>query len=502
MEEMRKQQTEEIRIDLRRLTKALMRNGWLIGMTAAVCAVLVLAYTLLFAAPMYQSSALFYVKNSSPSGDSPSASVNPGDLSASRELVDSCLVILRTRQTMDAVMETAGVELSERQIEKRITAAPVDGTEMFCVTVTAPEAQEALKLADAVARILPRQISAVIEGTSVKLVDAPVKAARPESPGHALCALIGLLAGLALAIGFVVLRELLDSTVYSVQELVENCPCPVLAAVPDVSERERKWWNRRKMQDGETPDPQVQSERALLGDSVGFAAAEAYRLLRTKLQHAFVDEGGCRVIGISSALGGEGKSACAVNLAYHMAQTGKRVLLIDCDLRTSSLESRLCLRKTPGLSDYLTGQAGEREILQMCGARTDRQAFHVITAGRIPPDPAELLLSREMDELLARLCEDYDWIILDLPAVSAASDALAVSTMSDAVIMVIRQDWGSCETLNAAVRELMFVGVRVLGVVYNGADQTNARRGVRRREKSVPRGGGIGGKNAGENARI
>lgn len=496
MEDMRIHHNEEVEIDTKRIAGALGDSARLIGAAALVCAVLVSLYTLIFVPPMYQSSAMFYVKNSVLSPDSVSAGVGVGDLSASRELVDSCIVILNTRQTLDAVMEETGVKLTEKQLEKRISAVSVDNTEIFRVTVMAPDAQEALKIAEAIVRILPMKISGIIEGASVKIVDTPVAAVQPVSPRYAMNALIGLLAGLVLAAGFAVLRELLDSSVYSEDEVDENCRYPVLAVVPDMSRPDERSWGGKKRSGEKAPDLQEYSE------GCSFAAAEAYRLLRTKLQFSFDDVSGGRVVGISGAMSGEGKSVCAVNLAYHMAQLGQRVLLIDCDVRDSSLESRLRLSKTPGLSDYLTGQSGRREIFQMYGAGTGRQAFAVITSGRIPHAPAELLSSREMAELLACVREEYDWIILDLPAVGEVSDVLAVAAMSDGMVMVIRQGYSSCETLNAAIRQLAFVETRILGIVFNGARKGSVRR--KQRWDKVDRYDGEQGgqETAGESVRV
>jgi capsular exopolysaccharide synthesis family protein len=129
-----------------------------------------------------------------------------------------------------------------------------------------------------------------------------------------------------------------------------------------------------------------------------------------------VDEGGCRVIGVSSALTGEGKSLSAVNLAYSTSQLGKRVLLIDCDMRRPSVADKLPIRKTPGLSDYLTGQAPADNLIQLCGIKTDEKAFHAISSGRTPPNPMELLSSAKMEKMVNLLRDKYDYIIMNRAA--------------------------------------------------------------------------------------
>ena len=157
----------------------------------------------------------------------------------------------------------------------------------------------------------------------------------------------------------------------------------------------------------------------------------------------------------------------AVNLAYTTSQLGKRVLLIDCDMRRPSLADKLPINKQPGLSDYLTGQINAENLLQYCGIKDDAQAFHVISSGRTPPNPMELLSSARMERMLMRLKESYDYIILDLPPVGEVGDAMAAAKLTDGMLVVVRQDYCNRLALNSAVRQFEFVDAKILGVVFN-----------------------------------
>ena len=178
-----------------------------------------------------------------------------------------------------------------------------------------------------------------------------------------------------------------------------------------------------------------------MGSGMSFAASEAYKLLRTKLQFSFAGDNSCRVIGLSSALSGEGKSLTAINLAYSLSQLNKRVILIDCDMRRPTLAEKLDLRKRPGLSSYLTGQSRLKELIQFCGIKNDENAFHVIAAGQNPPNPVELLSSDKMAAVLEMLRQNYDYVILDLPPVGEVSDAMAVAKILDGMLLVVRQNY-------------------------------------------------------------
>ena len=146
---------------------------------------------------------------------------------------------------------------------------------------------------------------------------------------------------------------------------------------------------KNKNRDVLTPE----ETRKTIGDNLTFAAAEAYKLLRTNLNFSIPESKGCKVIGVTSALRGEGKSTTAVNMAYTMAQAGGKVLLIEADLRLPTLSKRLHVKPKPGLSNLLVGQCSGNDIIQKSELLSN---LWVITAGDIPPNPAELLGSEPM----------------------------------------------------------------------------------------------------------
>ena len=152
------QHNEELEIDLQRLIKALLDKSLLIGIVAVVCAVLTFLGTFFFITPQYQSAAMFYVNNNSLSLGEASLSISSADISASRGLVKSYIVILKTRETLNDVIDYSGVDRTYNQLKNMITAESVDATEIFQVVVTSPDPQEAEKIANAIAYILPKRI--------------------------------------------------------------------------------------------------------------------------------------------------------------------------------------------------------------------------------------------------------------------------------------------------------------------------------------------------------
>ncbi len=467
--------TTDIEVDLKRLVDAVVNKAALIGVVAALCAIITLLGTLFLIQPKYESSAVFYVNNNALEVGGASLSLSTGDISAAKSLVDSYIVILNTRSTLNEVIDYSGVDYTYTELKGMISAASVQDTEIFEIVVTSEDPAEAEKIANAIAYVLPKRISSIIEGTSAKIVDTAVMATKPSSPGYAANTLVGLVVGLVAMVAIVALREIFDITIRTEEDIAQCCSHPVLAAVPDMTAPskggyygygEKKRAAAKRVGNANTP--------VLVGNGINFAASEAYKLLRTKIQYSFAGDKTCRVIGVSSALTGEGKSLTAVNLAYTLSQLNNKVLLIDCDMRRPSLPDKLPIQKKPGLSGFLSGQAQEQTMFQFCGVPGDEQAFHVIASGQIPPNPVELLGSNRMSAMLKQLRDMYDYIILDLPPVGEVTDALAVVKETDGVLLVVRQNYCNRIALTEAVRQFEFVDSRLLGVTYNCAtDNSN-----------------------------
>lgn len=218
-------------------------------------------------------------------------------------------------------------------------------------------------------------------------------------------------------------------------------------------------------------------EAGMIGADLNFAGKEAYNLLRTNLMFAIrKDEKRARVIGVTSSLHGEGKSLTSINLAYSLAENGYKVLIMDCDLRLPTLGRKIGLHKGGGLSNILAGLDSESEILHK---DVLIRGLNVVQAGDIPPNPSELLGSKQFKTLIESVTPYYDFIVLDLPPVGEVSDALIVSKRVDGMIVVVRQDFTSQADLDNTMRQLEYVNAKVVGFVYNDASQKGRAYGYK-----------------------
>ncbi|GGG21755.1 CpsD/CapB family tyrosine-protein kinase [Paenibacillus abyssi] len=194
--------------------------------------------------------------------------------------------------------------------------------------------------------------------------------------------------------------------------------------------------------------------------------SEAYRTLRTNIQFSSVDTQ-MQVMMVASAQTGEGKTTTISNLAVAYAQEGKRVLIIDADLRKPSLHHVFSQSNRVGLTSILSNQYSLQEVMK----ETNVEHLYIITSGPIPPNPSEMLASNKMSELLNELKEHFDVILFDTPPVLAVTDGLIVSALCDGVVMVVLAGKVKKELIKKAKANLEHVNARILGVVLNNMNR-------------------------------
>lgn len=198
-------------------------------------------------------------------------------------------------------------------------------------------------------------------------------------------------------------------------------------------------------------------------------ASEAYRTLRTNIQYSSLDKEIKSILVTSSEMG-EGKSTTAGNLAFAFSQNDKKVIIVDCDLRKPVLHKKFRISNMVGLSDILVGNEKlENGIFEFA------ENLHVITSGKVPPNPSEMLGSKAMSGLLEKLRESYDYIILDSAPVRAITDAQILSTKVDGTILVVRAHSTKKESVNESKELLQKVNANILGTLLNGVENQNSK---------------------------
>ena len=203
----------------------------------------------------------------------------------------------------------------------------------------------------------------------------------------------------------------------------------------------------------------------LIGEKSNFRAQEAYRMARTNLLYSGGGEDERMVFGFTSASPGDGKSLTCANMAISFAMSGKRVLLLDCDMHKPTQDTAFGVSTERGLSEYLAAICEEPEIL-----KTERENLYILPAGHCPPNPAELLCSPRFESLIAKVQGEYDCIFIDLPPVNLISDATVISKHVKGYVLVVRSGYSDSRAVQTAVDTIQTVGGRISGFILNGVE--------------------------------
>jgi len=298
------------------------------------------------------------------------------------------------------------------------------------------------------------RINEQLESGSGVIVQAAVVEVQPIAPKPVRNAALGALVGLVLGLGMAFLYEYLDNTIKSTDEAEKYYGASVLGIVP--LDKLDKGFKRR----------------LTIVEAPGSAASEAYRVIRNSLD--FINfEHDLKTLLVTSSAPGEGKSSVAANLAMSLTQTGKKVVLVSCDFRRPTTEQFFSVNNAVGLSEVLLGTHSLKSALQRPG---DDQLL-VLTAGKMPPNPNELLGSTKMQEVITSLEDWADWVIIDTPPVLAVADPVSVARWVDGVILVSKAAESTREAAEKSVELLARVGARVIGVVVWGLDESKNQPG-------------------------
>ena len=229
-----KMETEDT-IDLLHLAKVLWKHAIAIVLAGLIFGAAAFIGTKVFVTPMYDARALMYVNSTNLSLGGSKVSISTAEISAAKSLVDTYSVILKTRMTLEDVIEQSGVGYTYEQLVKMITAGSVNGTEVFYINVKSADPAETELLANTIALVLPEKIASIVDGSSVRIVDYAVKPAVKSSPNTAKNAVLGALLGVVLSCGLIIVMDLMDDQIHDVDYLTNTySDIPVLAVIPDL----------------------------------------------------------------------------------------------------------------------------------------------------------------------------------------------------------------------------------------------------------------------------
>lgn len=326
-------------------------------------------------------------------------------------------------------------------IQRRLALIPIQQQPLTVLTRQREEAAESLKFLQG--KLEEAQIAEAQKVSNIRVLEAAVAPELPSSPKRNVVLVLAGFFGSILAVGLVLLLEMMDNTLRDASEAEELLQLPLLGVLPRL------------------PATKLSLEPAEeFLDDLGLV--EPYRMLLKNLEFRNIDN--LQVIVVSSPISGEGKSVIVSHLAAVCAMLSRRTLIIDADLRKPSQHTLFNLPPRPGITDVIDGK---RPLLNAVQS-TAVENLSVLTCGELRGRPSQILESPAMKSLVAQAAEYYDIVIIDTPPLSACADASTLSQMSDGVILTTRPGFTIKEVLQRAVSELNQNRIPILGVVVNG----------------------------------
>lgn len=441
----------------------LWRKKGLILIITMCFAVLALVFSVFVLDSKYEATVSLYVNNGVATGQS-GTSLN--DITASQELVETYIQILNSETAFSDVINTLDLDYSAAELSKMISMNAKNQTEVLEIHVTSLSPQEAILIANTFLDSAPEILIRVVKAASVETIDTATRATK-VGPNVMRNTTIGVLLGFMVGVSIAILMFILDKRIKNEEDLKQHYQLPVLGAIPSFQGMQKKR--------GRSPKKNESLHLSQYGffllsnkKDIPFSVIEGFNALRTNLSYTLSTSKRKSFI-ITSTEAGEGKSTVAINSAIAFSEMKGKVLLIDADMRSPVIHSRLSLKQDKGLSGLLAGFYSINECIQPYNDFLD-----VISAGKIAPNPSELLASQSMKDLLLEMEKQYDYIIVDTPPCNVVTDAQVFAHETAGVVVAVRENYTIHPMLEKLLAQMKFANVKVLGIVLNEAG-TNSK---------------------------
>ena len=430
-------------IDIKEFFKYLLKHLLLVILIPILLVGCVVLYDSSLKTPMYSTySTLVLVASSST--DTTNSTLNNNDVTLNQKLVATYREFIKSKLVLEQVIEKLNLDMNVEQLSKHVKVEAITDTVIIKITVENADPNTTQAITNAIASVFSKEVVDKFEIDNVAIIDT---AAYPEKVSNDTLVrdiILAVAVGLIGTTGILFVIYYFDDTVKYHENLEFEADIPVIGKI----------FKTDKKTD------------LLVDKFPNDLTAEAIRTLRTNLRFSGVDRK-VRTIAITSTRAGEGKSFISTNLAQSFASTGKKVLLIDCDLRKGRLHRVFNLDNENGLSNYLIDE--DNHITKYLN-KTSINNLTVITRGICPPNPSELLNSKRNQNLIDKLKEVFDIIIFDCPPCNGLSDALIVGTIADDVLIVSSEHVTTKTALMNVKKSLENVNAHITGNVLNNID--------------------------------
>ena len=383
--------------------------------------------------------------------------ITQNDILLNQKLVETYSKIIKSKLVLEQVISETGVTYTAEELSENVSVEAYENTEMLKISVTDQDPELAASIANSIAQVFSGEIAKIYQINNISVVDVAVTPEEVSNNTLKRDLLIALFISIFGTIGVVFVVYYFDDTVKLTDNLEEEIGMPVVAKVfkSDIGSK-----NNRKVE-------------LLAQKYPKSVVSESIKTLRTNLQFSSVDED-IKTILITSSIPGEGKSFISANLAISFAQTDKRVLIVDCDMRKGRQHRIFKLSNSKGLSNLLIDDmTNYKDYIN----KTSVDGVSVITRGTVPPNPSELLNSKKNADLIRVLKAKYDVIIYDGVPCNGLPDSIIMSKLVDKVLIVSSDSMTPKSVLESTKKQLESVNAPVAGDVLNNVNRKNSTYG-------------------------
>ena len=370
--------------------------------------------------------------------------VSISDLQIGSALTNDYEGIIKSRVVLTKVISNLNLNIAYKNLYNAVSVDNPEATRIIRIRVVSGNQKAAVDIANEILSVSIEEIPHVL-GSNIPTVLDKADELFVENTRRSVMSytLIGVLAGIVVSCGAVAISVITNTSIKNEEDIQKCSGLSVLGAIPDYKGGKKK------------------KEKIMWPDELPFSTAEAIYQLRTAILYSSKD---VKMIAVTSAFENQGKSFISFHLAYSLSQVGKRVLLVDTDMRKSVLQRRMGLDGVKlGLSEYLSGNAEVGQVIYDVGIPN----MHVLFSGKLVPNASALLSAKWLENLCAEVRDSYDYVIFDTPPICVVGDAAIVASFCDGALLVIENGVTKKKTLAQMKSEMDKVGANVIGVVQN-----------------------------------
>ena len=435
-----------------------LKKKWYYLLITAVLAVIgMIIYTNHIKVPTYQTYTTLVLTQSQSENTS---TITQNDLQINQKLVYTYSELIKSKRVLNQVIDNLGLKYTSKELTKYINVSSVENTEILKIIVTHPDAKVAADISNEIAKVFSREVVNIYDINNVSIIDEANVPKEVSNNTLTRDIVLSFALGLLLCTGVIFIIYYFDDTIKFNDNLEEEVKMPIIGKILKLK------YDKKIVEKNDKTELIVNKYPKSL-------VSEGIKSLRTNLSFSSVDSE-LKTLLITSSVPGEGKSFVSSNLATAFAQAGKKVLLIDCDMRKGRLHKIFSISNEKGLSNLLV-ESNFEKVYNSYIKSSKVKKLYVLPCGTIPPNPSELLNSGKNKKLIEFLSTKYDLIIFDGVPCNGIPDSLIMSTLVDKTLIVSSEGVTPKELLNNTKKSLDNVNANIAGVIINKVNTSGSR---------------------------